>query len=349
MSARILLAVFVLFPHLAWAWGDLGHQTVAQIAEGHIKPSTKVAIEAILGPEPLAAAATWPDAVRFDPRFGKFDAYHFIEIPPEFTYAKIPSELRSSMDGNTVLIEFPKIVRSATAEREEKMIALRYIIHVLGDIHAPLHVGNGIDQGGNLCQVELTDPYTRQTAITNLHTLWDEGIIGYLKDSVRDALVKKAGPESGGLAAPPPKRYFEYFQFADRIEKDQAGLLARKEEIQRLDLASWYDDSALVRETDVYPDLEAGLDAPVDPKTRPYCAQDPTQFPGNTHQVTMRAKLDIRYLNARVPVVERQILKAGLRLAAFLDWVFQSAAPEPAERVPSELLLRKLILSTPAR
>ncbi len=76
----IIFAILFLYCQNIFAWGDLGHQTVAEIAQRRLSPKAKLMISDILGHGPLAEAATFPDLVRSDKDFNKFAAFHFIEI-----------------------------------------------------------------------------------------------------------------------------------------------------------------------------------------------------------------------------------------------------------------------------
>src|SRR5687768_4583082 len=88
MCMRFLISVvFLLDACLAFAWGDLGHQTVAEIAEKNLTARARQGIVNILGPEALALAAIWPDQVRDDRQYDPFKDYHFVEIPAGKDYA----------------------------------------------------------------------------------------------------------------------------------------------------------------------------------------------------------------------------------------------------------------------
>jgi hypothetical protein len=344
-----------LVPQLAWAWGDLGHQAVGFVAEKAIQPSTKVAIERILGPEALAIAANWPDVMRHDERFkAGFHDYHFFEIPPGETFESVKT--RAPFDALTVLQEYPKILKDPNRLREEKMIALRYILHVVGDIHQPLHTGNGIDNGGNLCEVEVIDPFESaqdpatgmivpKPVITNLHTLWDEGILDFMKNQ-RRAQLEQAAKQPGGRA--PPKRFFEYTHVVEQIEARQRQLQPRfrvplSPPFQEAHIAQWINESIQLRDATSYPDAEAARQLgqrsiAFDAMTRPYCNVDKATHKTSTHQRSMRVRLDGTYLQSKVLTTEQQILKAGRRLAVFLDSIFAQAVSPDSRPLPQTLI-----------
>jgi hypothetical protein len=168
----------------AYGWGDLGHEVVGAIAEGALKPATHNFVRGILGVEPLAVAATWPDHARGDSRFGQkatspdsednnphnFANYHFCEIPNGFSYTSKPmrekKDCYGAITGATQLL----IDKSHQYTRAEKMIALRYLVHIIGDVHQPLHVGNGHDLGANLCQILLWDDLSKPPKVRKNRT-----------------------------------------------------------------------------------------------------------------------------------------------------------------------------------
>ncbi len=133
----------------------------------------------ILGRETLSRVSTWPDEIRSDPeeRFKHTLAWHFIDIPDGETV----STARRSPHGDALsaLERMEKTLRSPSASRG-KRYALSFLVHLVADIHQPLHVGNTRDRGGNLCFVRYFGERT------NLHAVWDTGLIDRLNLSYTD-------------------------------------------------------------------------------------------------------------------------------------------------------------------
>nr|WP_233356252.1 S1/P1 nuclease [Henriciella aquimarina] len=177
----------------AIAWDKTGHRVIGEIAARHLSPEAKAAVEDILGPEGLAEASTWPDFMRSSPEpFWQDEAYpwHYVTIPDGQTYetAEIPEE----GDAITALANFREILLDASASREDKQRALRFVVHIVGDLQQPLHAGNGTDRGGNDVMVSFFD------TLTNLHSVWDMEIIDRQKLSYTewtDWLDAKISPE----------------------------------------------------------------------------------------------------------------------------------------------------------
>ncbi len=169
MLLAVLLAVA---PVPALAWGKTGHRVIGDIAARLVHRHTRAEIRRILGVEGIAEASTWPDFERSNPDpFWQKQAgpYHYVTVPAGKTYdvGMAPPE----GDAVTALAKFAATVRDPSASREAKALALRFIVHIVGDLHQPLHAGNGSDHGGNDVKVV----FNREA--TNLHAVWDSGLI----------------------------------------------------------------------------------------------------------------------------------------------------------------------------
>ena len=168
----VALALCAASPAPALAWGKTGHRVIGTIAAKLVSRHTRHAVRAILGVEGLAEASTWPDFERSNPDpFWQMEAgpYHYVVVPPGKTYAEAGAPPEG--DAVTALAKFAATVRDPAASHEAKALALRFIIHVVGDLHQPLHAGNGSDHGGN----DIKVLFNREA--TNLHAVWDSGLI----------------------------------------------------------------------------------------------------------------------------------------------------------------------------
>jgi nuclease S1 len=163
----LLIAIF-LAPDPVWAWGRVGHRAAARMAESRLTPSALAAVHALLGPGMnIADASTWADERQEIP---EADRWHYVNIPiREMQYAP-----RFCQPGGCVVSkieDFKRILCDPKAGRLQKQQALKYLIHLIADLHQPLHVGDNRDMGGNQLQVRF---YGNGT---NLHRVWDSGII----------------------------------------------------------------------------------------------------------------------------------------------------------------------------
>ncbi|MFZ5609837.1 MAG: S1/P1 nuclease [Pseudomonadota bacterium] len=171
---KITLAMVFSLPASspALAWGQTGHRVTGAIAERYLSVQARAAMTALLGPETLAEASTWADFMRSSPEpFWQHEAgpFHYVTVPPGKTYAEVGAPPEG--DAIVALQRFARTLRDPAASRDDKALALRFTIHIIGDLHQPLHVGNGTDRGGNDFEVL----FFNQPA--NLHSVWDSGMI----------------------------------------------------------------------------------------------------------------------------------------------------------------------------
>jgi hypothetical protein len=170
-SVLVLIALLAaLLPAApAAAWGPIGHHAVGRIADNHLTPKAARAVERLLGPESLAQVGVWADYVRSDPDWRHADDWHWVTIPDGMTYGE--SEKNPNGDVLEALARFEATLRDDAAPLGKQRDALRFLVHMMGDLHQPLHVGTGADRGGNQVLVTwMGEP-------TNLHTVWDDKVI----------------------------------------------------------------------------------------------------------------------------------------------------------------------------
>jgi len=169
-SLLFAAAALVLTATSAHAWGPNGHRVTGKIAQDHLTPAAQAEVTALLGVESLAEASTWPDFMRSNPSdFWRKGAspWHYITVPKGTTYTTAPPE----GDAISALSMFSKQITDETLPVAQRQLALRFTIHLIGDLHQPLHVGRADDRGGNRVNVMFKDKPT------NLHALWDEDLI----------------------------------------------------------------------------------------------------------------------------------------------------------------------------
>jgi hypothetical protein len=170
------------------AWSALGHRMVGAIAGRHLQPATERAIGALLAGEPeptLAGVANWADSLRDDDpqRFRRAARWHYVNFRPGSCHYE-PS--RDCPDGDCVLGAI-EAQRALLADRRQPLgtrrDALKFLVHLVGDVHQPMHAGNRNDKGGNRFQVSLRTDLAPQAYArnryrdgvmgTNLHAVWD--------------------------------------------------------------------------------------------------------------------------------------------------------------------------------
>ncbi len=166
----LLLTVGMATP--AWAWGRLGHRVTARLAEAHLTPRAKAEIKALLAEgESLADCSTCADEHRRQVR--KSAPWHYVDVPLDEPRYDPRFSGDDPKRGFIVpkIAEFRAILKDPSKPVEERRKALRFIIHLVGDLHQPMHVGDNRDRGGNDTQIRFFD------IGSNMHGLWDSGLI----------------------------------------------------------------------------------------------------------------------------------------------------------------------------
>jgi hypothetical protein len=190
MIKRLLLRAALLLALLlpatpAMAWWEYGHGAVGRIAYMEVNPSTRAAIDRLLrqgrlletptcSVRTIELAAYWPDCIKtLGERFSYASSWHYqnVDICRPFDLSA------PCADGNCVSAQIDRDVRllaDARVPTRERLMALAFLIHFMGDLHQPMHAGDHNDLGGNRVQVT----YGIIAGRTNLHLVWD----GYLAD-----------------------------------------------------------------------------------------------------------------------------------------------------------------------
>jgi hypothetical protein len=166
-----LLIAFRAIP--AWAWAPLGHRLAGRLAERHLTTKAKAAVAELLEPgESMADASTWADEHRRDIKGS--GPWHYVDVPLDQDRYDDRFAGDAPEKGNIVpkIREFKAILKDRARPLEERRIALRFLIHLVEDLHMPLHVGDNHDRGGNDTQVQFFGQGT------NMHRLWDGDMIG---------------------------------------------------------------------------------------------------------------------------------------------------------------------------
>lgn len=156
-------------PTSAFAWGSDAHRLIAQVALERLSPAARIEVDRLLSLEDgatLASLSVWADQHR-SPATA---AWHYVNLPKgECHYV----ESRDCPDGKCVVAAIERQAERlrTVASDEARLLALKYVVHLVADVHQPLHAGRAIDKGGNKFQVHAFGHGT------NLHALWDSDLI----------------------------------------------------------------------------------------------------------------------------------------------------------------------------
>lgn len=165
----LLVIISVSMSSDSFFWGQIGHRTIGHIADEVISKKARKQVERVLGTENLAEVSTWMDEVRSDDSYDYAETWHYCTIPDGMTYEEAPEQ-----EGGDVIKAIETIIAELKAgglSPEDEATKLKFLVHMIGDIHQPLHVGNGKDRGGNDVRVQYFG------SNTNLHSVWDSRII----------------------------------------------------------------------------------------------------------------------------------------------------------------------------
>ena len=165
----IALFIFSLNANSSLKWSDTGHRTVGKIAETYLKSSTKRKIKKLLKGKTLAFASTFADEIKSDKRYNDFYTWHYINMPLDSNYED--SVKSPTGDLATGIAYCKKIIQDKNSNDADKAFYLKLLIHFIGDLHQPMHVGLEEDRGGNDFKLQW---FYKDT---NLHRVWDKEMI----------------------------------------------------------------------------------------------------------------------------------------------------------------------------
>jgi hypothetical protein len=205
LLVALLLVPFGFSPPPAFAWSQLGHRLIGELAQSRLTPQAKSQVARLLAgdPEPtLGGVASWADNLRNSnpARFKATSAWHYIDSRDGSCAFVLK---RDCPDGNCV-VEAIEAQSSILADRKQttsaRRDALKFLVHLVGDVHQPLHAGNRPDSGGNQFQVSLRtdlapEAYARQNFRngvmgTNLHAVWDYYILASARMKARQYVAR---------------------------------------------------------------------------------------------------------------------------------------------------------------
>lgn len=150
-------------------WSKTGHRAVGEVAEQHLSRKAKRAIAKLFNGQSLAAVSNFADEIKADSSYREFSAWHYVNFPADKKYTDVePSKYGDLIIGIEKCIE---IIRDKSSSKKDRAFYLKMLIHLIGDLHQPMHVGRIEDKGGNDVQVQW---FNRGS---NLHRVWDSNMI----------------------------------------------------------------------------------------------------------------------------------------------------------------------------
>ena len=239
LLSRLVLSLLLLLTCSteALAWGQEGHAVTALVAYRHLTPAARSRLDALLASDgdtltapDFASRAAWADAYRG--RHRETALWHFVDLEIDnpdpasacFGFPPLgPGQVASAGPARDCvvnkIVEFEAELKDPTTPAPERLLALKFLIHFIGDIHQPLHGADHSDRGGN-CVAVLTTP---DGAPSNLHAYWDTAVVtrlGSTPDAVATSLNAKITPRD--VAAWTPRGGIT----RDEVQRWAAGSLA---------------------------------------------------------------------------------------------------------------------------
>ena len=154
----------------AMAWGPKGHDTVAYIAEKHLSKKTLKRVMEVLDGHSLVYVANWMDNASHTDEYAYTKTWHYVNVDPEEgAYANSKKDVAG--DAVTAINALVDNLKSGELNAEQERVQLMMLIHIVGDIHCPMHAGHKSDRGGNGTQVKYFGKQKK------LHSVWDSEIV----------------------------------------------------------------------------------------------------------------------------------------------------------------------------
>jgi hypothetical protein len=199
INASICLPAFlflIFFSSKTFAYDATGHRVIAQIAYDNLNDKAKAAVDNILGKKGIVYEATWADEVRSDKAYDYSYKWHYQNLRDSMSTKDLQHLLNNpAAEGEHLFIAIAMMQKRIQKDKTDAE-ALKFLVHFIGDLHQPMHLGRADDLGGN--KVE----YNWFGQKTNLHALWDRFIIENNKMSYTEYasyLTDKYGQQKSSL------------------------------------------------------------------------------------------------------------------------------------------------------
>ena len=167
---KTLIIVVALLSYLpSFGWGQKGHDVVAYIAECNLTPEAYQKVVKKLGDHSLVYYANWLDNASYSDQYRYTKTWHYANVDEGYTYDTMPKNEKGEVV--TAINGLVAELKSGKLSAEQENVRLRMLIHLVGDIHCPMHAGHLSDRGGNSVMVKFFNKETK------LHSLWDTALV----------------------------------------------------------------------------------------------------------------------------------------------------------------------------
>lgn len=226
LSRRFAAVVFVsclLVAPAAMAWGPLGHRVVAALAWSQMTPTARAAVTKLLASGDagkLVDIASWADHLRHDPDHQRLwkrtRRMHYINFSSSDCQYKPARQCQNGECVVAAIEHYEAILANRDLPASQRLRALKFVVHFIGDEHQPLHAGYRHDAGGNFFQVQFDGEGS------NLHRVWDSGMLD-TRGLTWKAYAKRLqaeGPVNLPAAEPGVKPPVQWAEESCRITRD---------------------------------------------------------------------------------------------------------------------------------
>jgi len=152
-----------------YGWGQKGHDVTCNIAQRHLSKKAKKQIANLLDGRSIVYWSNWMDNASHTPEYAYTSTWHYLNIDADQTFDSQPRN--SFGDVVTAITAQIELLKDKNRSRDEKVLALKFLVHLVGDLHCPMHMGHLSDRGGNRWQVQFFDKGT------NLHSIFDSDMV----------------------------------------------------------------------------------------------------------------------------------------------------------------------------
>lgn len=188
MKKSLLSLILIGLVFTAFGWGATGHRAVGYIADRYLNKKARLAIEKILQGQPLAMTGPWMDDIKSDSLYNHTHDWHWVTIQNGETYEQSVKNPKGDLVGT--LERLIAELKSKKLSPKQEAEHLKMVVHLIGDLHQPFHVGFGTDQGGNQVKV------TWFGSNSNLHRVWDSDMIDGSKLSYTELANALSKPDA---------------------------------------------------------------------------------------------------------------------------------------------------------
>lgn len=294
----LLVALAAQYAH---AFGPLGHSTVAAIATKFLSADVKTAVNALLANQPMSNVSSWADQVLYAPNstYTWSANLHYADVTTPGRCYYMPSlDCANAKCVTGAIANYSSrlaVNSNLTMSFDQRVEALKFLIHFLGDVHQPLHVGQASNQGGNTISVILDN------TSMNLHSVWDSGLL-------TDYVQATYGNNVNWVDSLSQDLYLTLIK--PDMKANMSTWAACDDDTWTSCIARWANESARYACSAAYVDE-------------------------NNAVITNGRSLSAAYANRAYPILREQLMKGGLRLASLLNNILAPTPLTPTLSPPS--------------